>query len=78
MKHSPKKLEFFGETCISLEIFSENRRRRSETVQATFHPTKMAFALPRMSWEPYDLQRLQSIGIRSRIHWGVQVGIFFI
>lgn len=35
MKHSPKKLEFFGETCTSLEIFSEIRRRRSETVQTS-------------------------------------------
>ena len=23
MKHSPIKMEFFGETCTSLEIFSE-------------------------------------------------------
>jgi hypothetical protein len=31
MRHSPKYLEIFGETCTSLEIFSEIRRRRSET-----------------------------------------------
>ena len=26
--------------------------------------------------EPYDLRQLGSVGIRSRIHGGVQVGIF--
>ena len=32
MKHSPKKLEIFGETCTSLEIFSEISRREEEIV----------------------------------------------
>ena len=36
----------------------------------------MSFSILRIGWEPYDLRRLRSIGIRSRIHWGVQVGIF--
>ena len=64
MKHSPKKLEFFGETCTSLEIFSEIRRRRSETVQTS--PLSLRVAGRKSS-------RVGSCGLAAS-HHGVEPG----
>ncbi len=44
MKHSPKMLEIFGETCTSLEIFSEffgEGWRRDDGCSASLHARKL-------------------------------------
>ena len=50
MKHSPPQImEFFGESCTSLEIFSEIRRKQLETrALLTFLQKWKAFAITRI------------------------------